>query len=71
MLKGIIQSLKDTQRWEPFVDFFKKKRDAALENLMNKAPNIGPEDIDKANFEIEMFESLMNLDKWVERTKEG
>jgi len=69
MLKGLIQNLKETDRWQLLVNFFKNKRNESLETLMNKAPNIEQWDIDRANFEIEMFERLMNLDKWIE--KEG
>ena len=69
MLKGLIQNLKETDRWQLLVNFFKNKRNESLETLMNKAPNIEQWDIDRTNFEIEMFERLMNLDKWIE--KEG
>jgi hypothetical protein len=69
MLKPIITQLKNNGYWEAFPEFFENRRNEVVSDLLAKAPNMTQQDIDKANIEITIYETLMKLDKWVEEVE--
>jgi hypothetical protein len=61
-INAVMHTLKEAHLWDEFIQFLDEQRCGVLVDLMNKT-NRTEVDIQKANAQIEVYETLATLDK--------